>query len=306
MSAQDATINLPFRVEERTTTPAKSGKRPRPVWVLVGDTRGYDDAIREQGGRRWHGEWSFFEDPTPFLPDIVAAPATFAEQRAAAQHRAEARVERREAWADSAAAKTQAAADRSRTMLDAIPFGQPILVGHHSAGRDRRYRDRAQNLMARAVEEGKKAQEHQRRAAAAAETVAGDEARALGFCIRRRDEAQAEARAMRRRVPEADARAQREGRPPCSDATRERHERLAASYDEKAAYWQAIIDRKGGPVYGPAAIRKGDQVQVAGQWVIVRRVNPKSVTFSGWIGFPATMTWTHPYDKITGHRPATT
>ncbi|MFG9957598.1 DUF3560 domain-containing protein, partial [Pseudomonas aeruginosa] len=29
---------------------------------------------------------------------------------------------------------------RAKTMASAIPFGQPILVGHHSEGRDRRYR----------------------------------------------------------------------------------------------------------------------------------------------------------------------
>jgi hypothetical protein len=36
----------------------------------------------------------------------------------------------------------QALYDDAHRMADAIPFGQPILDGHHSEGRDRRYRDR--------------------------------------------------------------------------------------------------------------------------------------------------------------------
>ena len=35
-------------------------------------------------------------------------------------------------------------------MASAIPFGQPILVGHHSEGRDRRYRDRIHNTFGKA------------------------------------------------------------------------------------------------------------------------------------------------------------
>jgi Domain of unknown function (DUF3560) len=37
-------------------------------------------------------------------------------------------------------------------MTRCIPFGQPILVGHHSKGRDRRYRAKAWTLMGKSVE----------------------------------------------------------------------------------------------------------------------------------------------------------
>ncbi|HDY6823612.1 TPA: DUF3560 domain-containing protein, partial [Pseudomonas aeruginosa] len=39
---------------------------------------------------------------------------------------------------------------RAKTMASAIPFGQPILVGHHSEGRDRRYRDRIHSTYGKA------------------------------------------------------------------------------------------------------------------------------------------------------------
>lgn len=56
--------------------------------------------------------------------------------------------ERRERLLDKAGAtKAQASAliNQAHKMAEAIPFGQPILVGHYSEGRDRRYRGRIHN-----------------------------------------------------------------------------------------------------------------------------------------------------------------
>lgn len=52
------------------------------------------------------------------------------------------RRERIEAAADKARTESNMVYRRARQMADAIPGGQPILVGHHSEGRDRRYRAR--------------------------------------------------------------------------------------------------------------------------------------------------------------------
>jgi len=52
------------------------------------------------------------------------------------------RRERLEDAADKARAESNTVYRRARQMADVIPFGQPILVGHHSEGRDRRYRAR--------------------------------------------------------------------------------------------------------------------------------------------------------------------
>lgn len=56
--------------------------------------------------------------------------------------------------------------DRAHTMAEAIPFGQPILVGHHSEGRDRRYRAKIHNTFGKAFEELDKAKHLEGRAAA--------------------------------------------------------------------------------------------------------------------------------------------
>jgi hypothetical protein len=46
---------------------------------------------------------------------------------------------------------------KSSEMGNAIPLGQPILVGHHSEQSDRRYREKIRNAMDKSVEAGKKA-----------------------------------------------------------------------------------------------------------------------------------------------------
>jgi hypothetical protein len=76
-----------------------------------------------------------------------------------------ARADRLEGWADSREVKADAAHAQASSMADAIPFGQPVLVGHYSEGRDRRYRDRIHSTMGRAVEHGRKADTMRSRAA---------------------------------------------------------------------------------------------------------------------------------------------
>lgn len=55
----------------------------------------------------------------------------------------------------------------SDKMLSAIPFGQPILVGHHSETGDRNYRNRAYSKMANSVAESDKADYYAQKAEAA-------------------------------------------------------------------------------------------------------------------------------------------
>jgi hypothetical protein len=50
-------------------------------------------------------------------------------------------------------------------MAEVIPFGQPILVGHHSEGRDRRYRAKIERNNRKAYELGKKAEYYAQKAA---------------------------------------------------------------------------------------------------------------------------------------------
>lgn len=55
--------------------------------------------------------------------------------------------------------------DRARQMASVIPFGQPILVGHHSERRDRNFRNRIHDTYGRGFEAAKKADYYEQKAA---------------------------------------------------------------------------------------------------------------------------------------------
>lgn len=80
------------------------------------------------------------------------------------EQRQEARRERLENAADKAANKSNHHHQAARGAVDGIPFGQPILVGHHSEGRHRAAIRRHDSNMRQAVEADRHAQELQRRA----------------------------------------------------------------------------------------------------------------------------------------------
>jgi hypothetical protein len=78
----------------------------------------------------------------------------------------EARRERLERAAEKARQESERRYNAVHNRLDGIPFGQPILVGHHSEKRHRRDLERADNDMRKGVEASKRAGELAARAAA--------------------------------------------------------------------------------------------------------------------------------------------
>lgn len=80
----------------------------------------------------------------------------------------QAKIERLEQQAEQAQGTAESLHNRAEEMASVIPFGQPILVGHHSEGRDRRYRSRIENTFRKSFEAQDKAEYYQRRAESAA------------------------------------------------------------------------------------------------------------------------------------------
>lgn len=177
-------------------------------------------------------------------------------------------------------AQSQAAHDRATTMASAIPFGQPILIGHHSEQRDRRYRQRITDTYDKSFRLASEAQGAQHAADTAAATTGarysvetvGNRIETLGADLRR---------------------AERAGRTTA-----------AAELAEKLAYWQQVraeqIAHGTAGDFGPHTIAGGDLVKVLRSWYVVERVSAKSVTVRGDFG-PSRV----PYHKITGHRQPT-
>jgi hypothetical protein len=94
------------------------------------------------------------------------------------REREETRADRLDEWADGREAKAEQSSDTARAMFGAIPFGQPIHVGHHSERTDRNYRARAGAHMDRAIDHARTADAHRSKAAnirAAAERAIYDD-----------------------------------------------------------------------------------------------------------------------------------
>jgi hypothetical protein len=81
------------------------------------------------------------------------------------QERAKAKAERYQEWADAANRRSNEAFERSEKATEHIPFGQPILVGHHSEGAHRAALKKSWAAMDKSVEEMHKAEEHESKAA---------------------------------------------------------------------------------------------------------------------------------------------
>lgn len=76
------------------------------------------------------------------------------------QERARQKAERYANWAAAADKRSTQAFERSTAAVEGIPFGQPILVGHHSEKHHRAAVEKSWNAMDKSVEEGKKAALH--------------------------------------------------------------------------------------------------------------------------------------------------
>ncbi len=79
----------------------------------------------------------------------------------------ERRIQRYKDLAEKKQAESEQTLDQAHKMADVIPFGQPILVGHYSEGRDRNYRARIEGKFAKAFELNNTAKYYRDRASSA-------------------------------------------------------------------------------------------------------------------------------------------
>lgn len=99
------------------------------------------------------------------------------------RERLEAKADKRENWADARAGRAAQAFETADRIASAIPFGQPILVGHHSEGRHRRDVARIEGGMRRGIENQRAAEDHASKAdsirAALAQSIYDDDPDAI-------------------------------------------------------------------------------------------------------------------------------
>ncbi|GAA2046579.1 hypothetical protein GCM10009839_58810 [Catenulispora yoronensis] len=232
---------------------------------------------------------------------------SFAEGEAERTERAEERADRFAERADNAAARSDARAKTGHGMLEAIPTGQPILVGHHSERRDRAYRNRAFDNLEASFREADKAEYWTGRADAAASYRERREN--IGTTLRRVKQLEADERFWENTLKTGH---NSSGWTTDTPEQVEEINRRLAQVREKLEHWRAHIaaaEQTGVKIWSKADFQKGDFARIGGTWCEVMRVNAKTLTVP-YLRHPAAITrrdapnflwtWTRPYDEISG------
>jgi|SRR5450755_4721239 len=203
---------------------------------------------------------------------------SFAEAEADRYARAEDRAEYHEELAGVAQSRADGHWNAERGILDMIPMGQPILVGHHSEGRHRRDLARADSHMRHGLEEIGKRDYHEGRASSAERFKAVREN--IPVTLRRIEKLEAEERQLVRRR-DGSGKAMHGEDTPATGAYLERLTVRLADIAEELAYWRKHVadqEEAGLKIWSRADFAKGDFVRTRGRWYQVERVNPKSLS----------------------------
>jgi len=124
----------------------------------------------KDAGFKWAPKQDLFVAPmwTPYREDLlIELCGEIDDEDTSLVDRAEQRAERFEDYSDRRAADADRAHAAVKSIADNIPFGQPILVGHHSERRARKDAERIENGMRKAVKMWDQSEYWTRRAAGA-------------------------------------------------------------------------------------------------------------------------------------------
>lgn len=200
---------------------------------------------------------------------------SFTEQIETKQERAEQRAERFENRAETAAAQSTSLYERAHAMAEAIPFGQPILVGHYSEGRDRNYRNRIHNTFGKAFEESDKAKHYASRAANARATANGAQYSNPAYLGNRIKEFEAEVRVIENRLL---GKYYHYSEPkPISEETRTHYTASLTEFNEKLGFYRHCLETCGLELFNKASLEGKQAVKISGQWRLIVRLNPTTV-----------------------------
>lgn len=276
--------------------------------LATGDTRPYAASMKASGWRwsrsitAWYIPNSRDRLPQQWKIDrtvaaLEAAGATVTveidAELAPMAEREERRAERIEARQEALAAKAdrlQATSDAHHAKVDAIvahiPFGQPILVGHHSEARARRDQQRIWDGMDKAVATWKEAEETSHKAEA---SVRHQKHRGSGpATMRRLERLHTEQRDVTRKMEQAEAAGKQEWF--------DRLHVINLDLTDQIIYWANHLEdlkAQGWKQWGPADFKPGDLVMT--KWFHgarkVVRVNKKSLSVETGYSWTDKVTW---------------
>jgi hypothetical protein len=200
---------------------------------------------------------------------------SFIEQIEVKQERAAERAERFEDRADNKERESTNLYNSAHKMADCIPFGQPILVGHYSEGRDRRFRDRISRTFERAFEAGDTAKYYARRAECARATADGAQYSNPRYLGNRIKETKAEIAVLENRLQ---GKFYHYSEPKPIDP--EYAERLTALLDEqyeKMEFYQHCLETCGREIFSKETLKGKQAVKIRGRWEQIVKLNPTTV-----------------------------
>lgn len=205
---------------------------------------------------------------TVTIDDTTPATTPFAEHEAASYEHAQNRAERYAERSEHALSNAQDLEAEAKKRASAIPFGQPVLMGHHSQKRDERDRERIRAKFDQSAQEAGRGRYWGACAQAAESYRAGREN--LGAALRRIERLEADQR-----------RAERDTAHTADENYRERRAADLAEVNEQLDYWRAVVAQAqahGAKVWHKGDFTRGDYVRFRGTWWEVLRVNPKTLT----------------------------
>jgi hypothetical protein len=205
---------------------------------------------------------------------------TFAEKVEREQEKAEARAERMENRADKADAESTSRYEAAKEIGSYIPFGQPILVGHHSEGRHRAAIKKIDNNMRKSVEASEKASYYRDRLANAQHTAEGKKFKNAGYLVNRIKECETELRALDRYL-QGKHYTYSEPRPISDERRAFLNERIAVEQD-KLDYMTFCLKElsQEKTVWTKETLKEMKYAKVKGRWREIVRCNPTTVSVS--------------------------
>jgi hypothetical protein len=281
--------------------------RLRPGYRLDSDEL---QAVKDAGFYWKRGEQCFHSVWHPNAEDFLATEFGIEELRdddTDLIERAESRADWYQGFSDNAKARGESRDKTAHEMAQAIPFGQPILIGHHSEKRDRAYRARIRANSEKGWQEMKRARYWEARAKAA---VAWTERRYRPDAIYRRIEKikkqiRKHEKATSRPVWEYTEWPWLESRGATDqDAAWERRltfeNRWLQFLSTRLEYQEALYKESGGVHAEATAFEVGGACRSWAGWSKIVRVNKKSLTVSRHIRDDIYWKERITYDKVTG------
>ena len=183
---------------------------------------------------------------------------TFAEKEEIRIERAEARAERFEVRAEKTETASTQAYQAAKRIGDFIPFGQPILVGHHSEGRHRRDIQKIDNSMRKSIDLTKKAEYYADRADASQRTANQSELKNPVYLNNRIRENEKSIRALTK-----------------SGYNPERLEEVK----QKLEYYQKALEAIGGFKFTKETLKDATHIKTRFGWYEIKSLNTKTVSY---------------------------